>query len=323
MKVEDLMLKKRYLCLLMLLLSVASLFIGVADLSPTALVALQPEQMELLLVSRLPRLISIVITGMSMAIAGLIMQQLSQNRFASPSTVGTIEAASLGILMALIFFGSATVLQKMLLAFAFALAGTWVFIWILDNLVYKDALFVPLIGLMLGRVIAAVTTFFAYQYDLLQSLNAWLHGDFSAILRGRYELLYLGVPATVLAYLYANRFTIAGFGGDFSANLGLNYNRVRHIGLGIVALVTAIVVLTVGEIPFIGLVVPNLITLLRGDNVKANIPYTALAGAIFTLVCDIIGRLMLYPYEISVSLIIGGVGSATFLFFIMRRENYV
>lgn len=317
------MLKKRYLCLLMLILSVASLFIGVADLSPTALAALQPEQMELLLVSRLPRLISIVITGMSMAIAGLIMQQLSQNRFASPATAGTIEAASLGILMALIFFGSATVLQKMLLAFAFALAGTWVFIWILDNLVYKDALFVPLIGLMLGRVIAAVTTFFAYQYDLLQSLNAWLHGDFSAILRGRYELLYLGVPATVLAYLYANRFTIAGFGGDFSANLGLNYNRVRHIGLGIVALVTAIVVLTVGEIPFIGLVVPNLITLLRGDNVKANIPYTALAGAIFTLVCDIIGRLLLYPYEISVSLIIGGLGSATFLFFIMRRENYV
>lgn len=317
------MLKKRYLCLLLVILSVVSLFIGVADLSPAALASLQPEQIELLLVSRLPRLISIVITGMSMAIAGLIMQQLSQNRFASPSTTGTIEAASLGILTALIFFGSATVLQKMLLAFAFALAGTWVFIWVLDNLVYKDALFVPLIGLMLGRVIAAVTTFFAYQYDLLQSLNAWLHGDFSAILRGRYELLYLGVPATVLAYLYANRFTIAGFGEDFSANLGLSYNKIRHIGLGIVALVTAIVVLTVGEIPFIGLVVPNLITLLRGDNVKANIPYTALAGAIFTLVCDMIGRLLLYPYEISVSLIIGGLGSAIFLFFIMRRENYV
>ncbi|MGL5513019.1 MAG: iron chelate uptake ABC transporter family permease subunit, partial [Sporomusa sp.] len=151
---------------------------------------------------------------------------------------------------------------------------------------------------------------------------AWLYGDFSAVLRGRYELLYLGIPAVILAYIYANRFTIAGFGEDFSANLGLNYYKIRYIGLGIVALVTSVVVLTVGEIPYIGLVVPNLITLMRGDNVKANIPYTALAGAILTLVCDMIGRLLLYPYEISVGWIIGGVGSAVFLFFIVRRKIY-
>jgi len=316
------MLKKRYFFLVLLVLSCCSLFVGVADFSPAALMSLEQNELELLLISRLPRLISILITGMGMAIAGLIMQQLSQNRFASPSTAGTMEAASLGVLTALIFFGSASMLQKMLLAFFFALVGTWIFIWILDNLVYKDALFVPLIGLMIGRVIAAVTTFFAYQYDLLQSLNAWLYGDFSAVLRGRYELLYLGIPAVILAYIYANRFTIAGFGEDFSANLGLNYYKIRYIGLGIVALVTSVVVLTVGEIPYIGLVVPNLITLMRGDNVKANIPYTALAGAILTLVCDMIGRLLLYPYEISVGLIIGGVGSAVFLFFIVRRKIY-
>lgn len=316
------MLKKRYFFMVLLVLSCCSLFVGVADFSPAALMSLEQNELELLLISRLPRLISILITGMGMAIAGLIMQQLSQNRFASPSTAGTMEAASLGILTALIFFGSASMLQKMLLAFFFALAGTWIFIWILDNLVYKDALFVPLIGLMIGRVIAAVSTFFAYQYDLLQSLNAWLYGDFSAVLRGRYELLYLGIPAVILAYIYANRFTIAGFGEDFSANLGLNYYKIRYIGLGIVALVTSVVVLTVGEIPYIGLVVPNLITLMRGDNVKANIPYTALAGAILTLACDMIGRLLLYPYEISVGLIIGGVGSAVFLFFIVRRKIY-
>ncbi|MGL5512711.1 MAG: iron chelate uptake ABC transporter family permease subunit, partial [Sporomusa sp.] len=211
------MLKKRYFFLVLLVLSCCSLFVGVADFSPAALMSLEQNELELLLISRLPRLISILITGMGMAIAGLIMQQLSQNRFASPSTAGTMEAASLGVLTALIFFGSASMLQKMLLAFFFALVGTWIFIWILDNLVYKDALFVPLIGLMIGRVIAAVSTFFAYQYDLLQSLNAWLYGDFSAVLRGRYELLYLGIPAVILAYIYANRFTIAGFGEDFSA----------------------------------------------------------------------------------------------------------
>jgi iron complex transport system permease protein len=314
--------KKSYLLVILVVLSIFSLFIGVTDISPLALAALQQPETEMLLISRLPRLISILITGMSMAIAGLIMQQLSQNKFASPSTAGTLEAASLGILVSLILFSSASVLQKMSIAFGFALAGTYLFIRILDRVVYKDALFVPLIGLMLGRVIASLTNFLAYKYDLLQSLNAWLYGDFSAVLKGRYELLYLGIPVTVIAYLFANQFTIAGFGEDFSANLGLSYARIRNIGLAIVALATSVVVLTVGEIPFIGLIVPNLVTLFNGDHVKTNIPYTALAGAIFTLVCDIIGRLIHYPYEISVSLIIGVVGSAVFLLLIMRRKDY-
>jgi iron complex transport system permease protein len=315
--------KKRYLLLILLILSVISLFIGVKDISVFHFFDWQPDTLEVMLISRLPRLISILITGMSMSIVGLIIQQLSRNKFASPSTTGTMESASFGILVSLILFSSASLLQKMTISFGCALVGTYVFVKILDAVQYKDAMFVPLIGLMLGRVIAAVTTFLAYKYDLLQSLNAWLYGDFSAVLRGRYELLYLGVPVAVVAYLFANQFTIAGMGEDFSANLGLNYLQIRNMGLCIIALTTSVVVLTVGEIPFIGLVVPNIVTLLNGDNVKANIPFTALGGAIFVLLCDIVGRLILYPYEISISLIIGIIGSAVFLFLIMRRQAYV
>ena len=315
--------RKRYLLLILLILSVVSLFIGVKDISVFYFFDWQQDTLEVMLISRLPRLISILITGMSMSIAGLIMQQLSRNKFASPSTTGTMESASFGILVSLILFSSASLLQKMTISFGCALVGTYIFVKILDTVQYKDTLFVPLIGLMLGRVIAAVTTFLAYKYDLLQSLNAWLYGDFSAVLRGRYELLYLGVPVAVVAYFFANQFTIAGMGEDFSANLGLNYLQIRNMGLCIIALTTSVVVLTVGEIPFIGLVVPNIVTLLNGDNVKANIPFTALGGAIFVLLCDIVGRLILYPYEISISLIIGIIGSAVFLFLIMRRRAYV
>lgn len=315
--------RKRYLLLILLILSVASLFIGVKDISVFYFFDWQQDTLEVMLISRLPRLISILITGMSMSIAGLIMQQLSRNKFASPSTTGTMESASFGILVSLILFSSASLLQKMTISFGCALVGTYIFVKILDTVQYKDTMFVPLIGLMLGRVIAAVTTFLAYKYDLLQSLNAWLYGDFSAVLRGRYELLYLGVPVAVVAYFFANQFTIAGMGEDFSANLGLNYLQIRNMGLCIIALTTSVVVLTVGEIPFIGLVVPNIVTLLNGDNVKANIPFTALGGAIFVLLCDIVGRLILYPYEISISLIIGIIGSAVFLFLIMRRRAYV
>src|SRR5690606_26660731 len=130
-----------------------------------------------------------------------------------------------------------------------------------------------------GGVIGAVTTFIALRYDLLQSLGAWMTGSFAGVLRGRYELLYLAIPVTLLAYLYADRFTLAGMGEDFAVNLGLNYKQVVNLGLTLVALATASVVLTVGMIPFLGLIVPNIVTLILGDNLKRTLPHTALAGA--------------------------------------------
>lgn len=79
----------------------------------------------------------------------------------------------------------------------------------------------------------------------------------------------------ILVYLYADRFTVAGMGEDFSVNLGLNYRQVVNIGLTVVALVTAVVVLTVGMLPFLGLIIPNIVTMYRGDNLKGNLPHAA------------------------------------------------
>lgn len=305
------------LVLSLVVLSTASLFLGAAGPDGGPAVA---GGWQLLVESRWPRLAAILITGAGMAIAGMIMQQLSQNRFASPSTTGTIESASFGILVALLFFGEAGVMEKILIAFAFALGGSVLFVRILSRVVFRDALFVPLLGIMLGRVIAAFTTFLAYRYDLMQSLGAWLYGDFSGVLRGRYELLYLVIPVTAAAYIYGHSFTLAGLGESMASGLGLRYKRVRTLGLVLVALLTSSVVLTVGEIPFVGLVVPNLVAVVRGDNLRENLPYTAALGAVFVLLADIIGRILLYPFEISASVITGGLGSALFLFFFLRNR---
>lgn len=299
-------------------LSLCSLAVGVADFSLTP--GAMGSDLALLFESRWPRLVAILATGAGMAVAGAIMQQLSQNRFASPSTTGTIESASLGILVAMIFFGTAGLLEKIVVAFGFALAGSFLFVQILSHVTLRDALFVPLLGIMLGRVIAALTTFLAMRYDLVQSLGAWLYGDFSGVMKGRYELLYLTVPLVALAYLYGHSFTVAGLGEELAASLGLSYRRVRTLGLALVALMTASVVLTVGEIPFVGLVVPNLVTMTRGDDMRKNLPYVAALGAVFVLACDIVGRFVLYPFEISASVIVGAMGSGVFLYFFLRRR---
>lgn len=314
--------KIRYYILILGVLSITSVFIGVSNVTPLDLFHLTSEQANILLVSRLPRLISILIAGMSMSICGLIMQQLSRNKFVSPTTAGTLDSARLGVLVSMMVFASASPLQKMLVSFVFALLGTFIFMKILEKIKFKDTIFIPLVGLMFGNIISSASTFFAYRNDLIQNMSSWMQGDFSMIMSGNYELMFISVPILIMAFLYANKFTIAGMGEDFSRNLGLNYRQVVNLGLVIVALVTASVVLSVGLIPFLGLIVPNIVTIYQGDHLKKSLIHTALLGAIFVLMCDIIGRIIIYPYEIPISLTVGVIGSAIFIYMLLRRRKY-
>lgn len=311
-----------FLLVVLVLLSITSLFVGVSNVSPLEIFNLSEDQIEILLISRFPRLISILISGMAMSIIGLIMQQLSRNKFVSPTTAGTMDSARLGVLVALILFPAAGTLEKMTIAFGFALLGTFLFMKILDKIKFKDTIFIPLVGLMFGNIVGSITTFFAYKYDLIQSIGSWLHGDFSMILKGRYELLYISIPAVILAYIFANRFTIAGMGEDFATNLGLKYKQVVNIGLIIVALVSSVVMLTVGSLPFLGLIIPNIVTIYQGDHLKKSLHHTAILGAVFVLFCDILGRIMIFPYEVSIGLTVGVIGSGIFLYLLIRRRAY-
>ncbi|WP_340085197.1 ABC transporter permease [Siminovitchia sp. FSL H7-0308] len=311
-----------YFVFVLLFLCTLSLFIGVSDITPLDLLDFSSEETEVFLVSRLPRLISIILAGAGMSICGLIMQQLSRNKFVSPTTAGTLDATRLGILVSMLLFSNAAMLVKMSVAFAFALAGSFLFMNILNRIKFKDAIFIPLVGLMFGNILSSITTFFAYKADVIQNMSAWLQGDFSMIMKGRYELLYISIPIILLAYFFAHRFTVAGMGEDFAKNLGLSYKQTVNIGLILVSLVTATVVLTVGMIPFLGLIIPNIISIFMGDHMKKTLPYTALLGAIFLLACDVLGRVLIYPYEISISLMVGIIGSGIFLYLLFRRKAY-
>ncbi|GEK29911.1 putative ABC transporter permease protein YclN [Kurthia zopfii] len=314
--------KKRYLFIALILLSVLSLFVGVSRISPVDLLDFNSEKTQIFLISRVPRLIAIILAGVGMSIAGLIMQSLSRNKFVSPTTAGTLDATKLGILVSMMIFVNATMLERMVVAFIFALAGTFLFMQILNRIKFKDAIFIPLIGMMFGNILNSITTFFAYKMDIIQNLSTWLQGDFSTILKGRYELLYISVPILIIAYFYANRFTVAGMGEDFAKNLGIKYKRIVNFGLVLVALISTSVVLTVGVIPFVGLIIPNIVSLYKGDNLAKTLPHTAMLGAVFLLICDILGRVIIYPYEISISLMVGVIGSAIFLYLLMRGRAY-
>ena len=278
-----------------------------------------PEVIRLFLISRIPRLLAILCTGIGMSTAGLIMQQLCMNKFVSPTTGATISSAQLGILLALVFLPESTLLGRAVFAFVAAILGTWIFVWFVQKIRFKDVVLVPLVGIMFGNVIGGITSFIAYQYEMNQALSTWLVGHFSMVLRGRYEIVYLTVPLVVLAFVFANHFNIVGIGKEFSQNLGVPYNLVLFMGLTIAAMITASVVVVVGSISYIGLIVPNIVTMFKGDKIRGTLADTALFGALFVIVCDMISRVVIAPYELPIELIVGILGSILFVGLLLYR----
>ena len=313
--------KKRYLLGILIVLSIISLFVGVSALSIGDVIALKEDKIRLLMISRVPRLVSILVAGVGLSVSGLIMQQISRNKFVSPTTAATTDFAKLGILVGIMCLGKTGQMTKMLVAFVFAMLGTLLFMTVMKRIQIKNIIFVPLVGMMLGKVVGSITSYFSYKYDLVQDISSWMEGNLSLIMAGNYEMLYLSIPVVILGFFYANQFTIAGMGEDFATNLGLNYKVIVNIGLGIVALITAVTLITVGNIPFLGLIIPNIVSLYVGDNLKNSLHHTALLGPIFLLVCDILGRLIIYPFEVSIGMMVGVIGGVLFLMMILRRAN--
>lgn len=310
------------LFVLLVILSVASLFVGVLDINLFDLIQGDADQLGIFVVSRLPRLLAILCTGIGMSVSGLIMQQLCMNKFVSPTTGATITSAQLGILIALLFMPQSTLWSRALFAFICAIAGTWIFVWFVQRIQFKDVIMVPLIGIMFSNVIGGITSFLAHKFEMTQSLSSWLVGHFSMVLQGRYELVYMVVPLVILAFVFANHFNIVGMGKDFSKNLGVNYNLVLFLGLSIAALITASIVVVVGAISYIGLIVPNLVAMFKGDKIRGTLVDTALFGAVFVLSCDMLARVVIAPYELPIELVIGVIGSLLFVGLLFYRLKH-
>ena len=311
------------LLILLVVLSTCSLFVGVTDIDLSTLLH-DREGMEakIFLLARVPRLLAILCTGMGMSVAGLIMQQLCMNKFVSPSTGVTIQSAQFGILFSLVFFPGIGLWGRVLLAFAMAILGTWIFVWFIQRIQFKSAVLVPLIGIMFGNVLGGITNFIAYKWEVTQQLTTYFVGSFSLIIQGDYELVWLAVPLVILAFIFANYLSIVGMGRDFSRNLGVNYDLVLFLGLTISAMITASVVTVVGQISYIGLIIPNIVAMFKGDRIKGTLVDTALLGALFVLICDMIARSVIRPYELPIELIVGIIGSLMFIAMLVYKLKH-
>lgn len=303
------------------LLFLASLFVGATPLWPADLWTVDGR--ALIWDSRLPRGCAVVLTGASLAIAGQIMQLIARNRFVEPMTAGTGQSAMLGLLGVSLVMPGAGLGVKMAMAAVAALGGSIGFFAMTRRLPPQEPLLVPLVGIVYGGVIGAAAVYLGFQLDLLQYIDIWMTGEFSGTLRGRYELLWIAGGVAALSYLVADQFSILGLGEEVSLNLGLNYRHVVLSGLLVISVVTGLTVVTVGAIPFVGLVVPNLVSRVAGDNLRRSLPLTAMVGAGLVLAADIFARLVVHPFEIPVATVIGIIGAGLFLWMLYGRGAHV
>ena len=294
-------------------LLVLSLFTGVYDIFGSE------DGREMFAITRVPRTIALVLAGAAMAMCGLVMQLLTQNRFVEPTTTGTTEWAGLGLLSVMILMPTASILTRMAGAVVAAFIGTMIFFLFLRRVSLRTSLIVPIVGIMLGAVVGSVSTFIALQTDMLQSLGIWFAGSFTSVLRGQYEVLWVVVVVVVGVFVLADRLTVAGLGEDIATNVGVNYNRMVLIGTVLIAVATGVVTVVVGNLPFLGLIVPNVVSMIRGDDLRSNLPWVCLLGIAIVTVCDLVGRTIIAPFEVPVSLILGIVGAVVFITLIVRQ----
>ncbi|HKS15100.1 MAG TPA: iron chelate uptake ABC transporter family permease subunit [Pseudomonas sp.] len=311
--------RRAALPVLFTLLCCLSLMVGVKQVSWSALLSFSDDAWLTLTASRLPRLAALVLTGVGLAMCGVILQQIVRNRFVEPATSGGLDAAKLGILVSLTMVPAIGTTGKMLFALAFCFVASLLYVAIIRHIKHKGTVLIPVVGLMYGSVLSAIAEFYAYRHNFLQSMQGWLLGDFSRVVQGNYEIIYLILPIVVLVYLFAQRFTVLGMGEGMASSLGLNYTANAALGLILVAVTVSATVITVGAIPFVGLVIPNLVAMYFGENLARTLPIVAVCGASLLLACDILGRLLIYPFEVPIGLTAGSVGGVLFLVLLIRK----
>ncbi|WP_440119683.1 ABC transporter permease [Paenibacillus sp. QZ-Y1] len=298
-----------------IILGITSLLIGVYDIRG------QADGMEMFFITRVPRTVALMLTGAAMAMAGLVMQLITQNRLVEPTTTGTMEWSGLGIMFIYLVFPAPSLTLRMTGAIIFSFIGTMIFFMFLKKVKLRSSLVVPIIGMMLGAVISAFSTFVGLVFQMTQNIESWFAGSFSSVQIGRYEYLWLIILVTILIFVFADRLTLAGLGEDVATSLGVNYDRIILFGTALISLAVGIVAAVIGNLPFLGLIVPNIVSMFRGDDLRSNLPWVCLLGMGTIIVCDILSRVIIMPFEIPVSMILGTVGAVVFIVILLRQRR--
>ncbi len=282
--------------------------------------------------SRLPQLVTAVLSGMGLALSGLVMQTLFSNPLADPSLLGVNSGASLGAAIALLGLGGSlgmgmVSLGGTLLTVGAAFAGACAVIVLLSvaSSVLRGTLSLLVTGVMLSFAVSAIIALLSFYAtaDGVRSFMVWGLGDFSGPTRSLLPLYaaLIGVPMVLLLLMYRSLNALL-LGNDYATNLGINVRRTRTWLLLITGALTASVTAVCGPISFIGLAVPHMARLLlRTADHRRLLPATALIGADVAMFALVLSHIPGERGTIPLAAITPLLGVPVVLYILLKGDN--
>lgn len=282
---------------------------------------------------RLPRILAALLSGLALSVAGAAMQSILKNPLGSPFTLGISNAAAFGAAFAVIFFGAGSMQSGSsdsvlvnnpylitLSAFIWSLVACFLILLVArmrgatpENMI--------LAGIIASSLFAALTTGLQYVADDIElaAIVFWTFGDLS---KGGWRELMIQTAILVPAVFYFFRnswnFNALDSGDETAQSMGVNIFRLRMQSMVVASLSTASVVSFYGIIAFVGLVVPHIVRRLIGSDERYLLPGSALMGAAFLLVCDMLARTVISPLVIPVGILTSIVGAPLFIFLLIK-----
>jgi iron complex transport system permease protein len=274
---------------------------------------------------RVPRAAAALAAGSALALSGAVVQGLFRNPLASPDVLGISAGSSLGAVLAIVTgLAAHTTLAVPIAAFAGSTLAALFVYFIAAGPGGTHLLYLVLAGLavssLLNGIVSAVLVF-AEEYALSQFIFWTMGGLEGASWQRVLPPLPFIIVCSIILLALSQPLNLLSLGEEQAHSLGVPVQRLKVVLLLTASALTAMAVATAGPIAFIGLMVPHLVRLLTGPNHRTLLPLSALSGAIFLLVCDIIARIIIAPYEIKTGIITALIGGPYFLFLILRHRR--
>lgn len=269
---------------------------------------------------RLPRVLLCILIGASMAISGLIMQNLTRNPLASPQILGINSGATLSVVVIMVFFPLLGYKAKILGAFLGA-GVIGLFVHVIGTVKNLSPLKITLVGISIQLFLSSITkSIMLFNESKTSDLVFWMiggvhHAQFIHIM----AILPWFILSIVLTILISNSMDTLKMGDSVAISLGENVKLTKTVATIVVILLSSSSVAIAGPISFIGLITPHIISKLGGRNFRQNFILCGIYGANLLLLSDIISKILKYPYESPVGIVTSFIG-AVFYIFLANKE---
>ena len=288
------------------------------------------ESWFIILESRLPQMVTAMLSGACLATAGLMMQTVFRNPLAGPDVFGINGGAGLGVALVMLLAGGSVTLGTLgvtgnvaILAAAFAGAMAVMAIILFSSTLVRDGVMLLVIGIMVGYLSSSVVTLLNYSATEqgIRSFMLWGMGSLDGVTPLLLPLyVTITLAALVLSLLMVKPLNLLSLGDNYARNLGLNTRRARNYALLLTGLLTAVVTAYCGPIAFIGLAVPHIAGLLTVTDMRRLLPITMLTGAVITMACHLLcfvpGEAGMLPLNAVTPLI----GAPVIIYVIIRKR---